>query len=427
MCILKTQDLELKPRIFMATFVYKGVDAGGQSITGTVDAVDRKAAISELAQRGQFAMELAEGKAAGGLFAAVRGTTRAVPHKGGAIRSKELLAMMGQLATALKAGLPILNALEIIKSQQQKESMYKLLEEMVATVSSGDSLSESMERRPELFDQLSISMVRVGETGGILEQTVEELVKLKHREEKIKGDLINAAAYPVFVLSVGLLSMVVILVWVLPKIINTIGIATEMLPLPTRMLMGLSHFLVGWGWACVIAVMIGLSFFKKWKQSPEGRFGWDGFKLKLPLFGPVVKTLAVGRFARTLGALTKSGVTILEALLVVRDTLGNEVLGRQIDEVSSQVRTGRSLAEPLEQSGMFPALLVQIVSMGEQTGRLDELLLNAADTFDETADTVMNRFLALFPAILILLLAMAIFFIIVATLLPIVGMDLSVL
>ena len=411
----------------MATFVYKGVDAGGQSITGTVDAVDRKAAIAELAQHGRFAMELAEGKAAGGLFAGIRAKNDTTSHKGGSIRSKELLAMMGQLATALKAGLPILNALEIIKSQQQKESMFKLLEEMVAAVSSGDSLSEAMERRPELFDQLSISMVRVGETGGILEQTAEELVKLKHREEKIKSNLINAAAYPVFVLSVGVLSMIVILVWVLPKIITTIGIGTEMLPLPTRLLMGLSHFLVGWGWACAIAIAIGLSLFNKWKQTPEGRFGWDGFKLKLPLFGPVVKTLAVGRFARTLGALTKSGVTILEALGVVRDTLGNETLGRQIDEVSRQVKTGRSLAEPLEQSGMFPALLVQIVSMGEQTGRLDELLLSAADTFDEMADTVMNRFLALFPAILILLLAVAIFFIIVATLLPIVGMDLSVL
>lgn len=411
----------------MATFFYKGVNAGGQSVTGTIDAVDRKAAISELMQRGQFAMELAEGKAAGGLSALVSGKDKTAARRGGAIRSKELLAMMGQLATALKAGLPILNALEIIKSQQQKESMYKLLEELVTAVSSGDSLSDSMERRPELFDRLSISMVRVGETGGILEQTVEELVKLKHREEKIKGNLINAAAYPVFVLSVGIISMVVILVWVLPKIINTIGLKPEMLPLPTRMLMGLSHFLVGWGWLCALAIAIGLSLFNKWKQTSEGRFGWDGFKLKLPLFGPVVKTLAVGRFARTLGALTKSGVTILESLLVVRDTLGNEVLGRHIDEVSQQVKTGRSLAEPLEQSGMFPALLVQIVSMGEQTGRLDELLLSAAETFDETADTVMNRFLALFPAILILLLAMAIFFIIVATLLPIVGMDLSVL
>lgn len=410
----------------MATFVYKGVDAGGQSITGTIDAVDRKAAISDLAQRGHFVMELAEGKMAGAMFGSIQ-DKEAAPRKGGRIRSKELLAVMGQLATALKVGLPILKALEIIRSQQRKEALCKLLDEMAGAVSSGDSLSDAMEQRPELFDRLSISMVRVGETGGILEQTVSELVRLKTREEKVKSNLVNAAAYPAFVLMVGLLSMVVILVWVLPKIIHTIGIKPEMLPLPTRMLMGLSSFLVSWGWLCAIAIGVGIMLFNKWRQTPEGRSSWDGFKLRLPLFGPVVKTLAVGRFARTLGALTKSGVTILESLEVVRDTLGNEVLGRQIDEVSRQVKTGRSLAEPLEQSGMFPSLLVQIVAMGEQTGKLDELLLSAADTFDEMTDTVMNRFLALFPAILILLLALVIFFIIVATLLPIVGMDLSVL
>jgi type II secretory pathway component PulF len=411
----------------MATFVYKGVDAGGQVVTGTIEAVDRKVAIADLAQRGRFVSELMEGRAEGGFFTSSRSEQGRLPHKYGGIRSKELLAMLGQLATAMKAGLPIVNALEIIKSQQKKESMYKLLEELVASVTSGDSLSDAMENHPELFDRLTISMVRVGETGGILEQTLEELVKLKHREEKVKSNLLNAAAYPVFVLAVGVISMIIILVWVLPKIITTIGMSPAMLPLPTRMLMGLSHFLVGWGWACLVGIVIAVVVFNKWKQTPEGRFGWDGFMLRLPLFGPVVKTLAVGRFARTLGALSKSGVTILEALRVVRDTLGNEVLGRQIDQVSGQVKTGHSLAEPLEESGMFPALLVQIVAMGEQTGRLDELLLSAADTFDEAADTTMNRFLALFPAILILMLAVAIFFIIVATLLPIIGMDLSVL
>lgn len=425
-CETKNYELRTKnEECIVATFSYKGIDAGGQAVSGTVDAVDRKAAIAELAQRGRFAMELIEGKAGAGLFGGIGDESSS--HKGGSIRSKELLAIMGQLATALKAGLPMVNALQIIKSQQKKESLFALLDELVSAVSSGDSLSEAMERRPELFDRLSVSMVRVGETGGILEQTAEELVKLKHREEKVKSNLVNAAAYPIFVLTVGLISMVVILVWVLPKIIQTIGISPDMLPLPTQLLMGLSNFMLSWGWLCAIVITLSVVMFKKWKQTPEGRFGWDGFKLRLPLFGPVVQTLAVGRFARTLGALTKSGVTILEALLVVRDTLGNEVLGRQIDQVSQQVKTGQNLADPLEESGMFPALLVQIVSMGEQTGRLDELLLSAADTFDETADTVMNRFLALFPAILILLLAMAIFFIIVATLLPIVGMDLSVL
>jgi type II secretory pathway component PulF len=254
----------------MATFSYKGVDTGGQAVAGTIDAVDRKAAIAELTQRGRYAMELAEGKIAGGLFSSLRGNT-AVPRKGGRIGSKDLLAVMGQLATALKVGLPILKALEIIRSQQRKESLCKLLDEMASAVSSGDSLSDAMERHPELFDRLTISMVRVGETGGILDQTVSELVRLKSREEKVKSNLVNAAAYPAFVLAVGLISMVIILVWVLPKIIQTIGIGTEMMPLPTRMLMGLSNFMVGWGWACVIAVGVGVASFRRWKKHPKGK------------------------------------------------------------------------------------------------------------------------------------------------------------
>ena len=152
---------------------------------------------------------------------------------------------------------------------------------------------------------------------------------------------------------------------------------------------------------------------------------WDTFKLRIPILGSVLRTIAVGRFARTLGALTQGGVIILEALSVVRDTLGNELLGREIDDVAEKVKRGESLAEPLGGSGNFPPLLVQIVSIGEQTGKLDELLLNAADTFDTDADSAINRFMAIFPALLILLLALVIGFIIAATLLPIVVMQLG--
>jgi type II secretory pathway component PulF len=304
--------------------------------------------------------------------------------------------------------------------------MYELLDELSAAVSSGQSMSEAMARHPDIFSTLYVSMVRVGETGGILDKTMQQLVKLMAREIKIRGNLIGASIYPLFILTVGLASMVVILVWVLPKIIDTIGMEPAMLPLPTRILMGLSHFLLSFGWLVAIGVGLGLYVFIRWKRSPAGRLALDGFKLKLPLFGNVLKTLSVGRFARTLGALTASGITILEALQVVRDTLGNEVLAVQIDEVATKVKTGSNLADPLEQSGMFPSLLVQIVSMGEQTGCLDELLLNAAETFDEQADTVVSRFMAVFPSILILCLALLIAFIIMATLLPILTMDLSI-
>ena len=406
----------------MALFEYTGVDASGQSIKGEIEAVDRKVAIAELSSRGQFASKLAE-----------KGTGEEAGAEGGSfgfgrsrVTDKKVLEMTSQLATALKAGLPILSALEILKSQQKNERMYELLDELSTAVSSGQSMSEAMARHPDIFSTLYVSMVRVGETGGILDKTMQQLVKLMAREIKIRGNLIGASIYPLFILTVGLASMVVILVWVLPRIIDTIGMEPAMLPLPTRILMGLSHFLLSFGWLVAIGVGLGLYVFIRWKRSPAGRLALDGFKLTLPLFGNVLKTLSVGRFARTLGALTASGITILEALQVVRDTLGNEVLAVQIDEVATKVKTGSNLADPLEQSGMFPSLLVQIVSMGEQTGCLDELLLNAAETFDEQADTVVSRFMAVFPSILILCLALLIAFIIMATLLPILTMDLSI-
>jgi type II secretory pathway component PulF len=406
----------------LATFEYKGVDSSGQAIDGTIEAVDRKAAISELAAGGRFVQDILEQSSKVGLFKKSRAGSPA-----GKVSNKEVLAMTSQLATALGAGLPILNALEIIKSQQKKEQIHQLLAELVEAVSSGQSLSEAMERHPEIFSGLYLSMVRVGETGGILDKTMNQLVLLMSREEKIRSNLISASAYPLFVLFAGLVSMVIILVGVLPKIIKTIGVEAGMLPLPTRMLMGLSHFLVSFGWLVAIGLGFGIYGFIKWRRSDEGQMAWDAFKLKLPLFGSVVRSLAVGRFARTLGSLAESGVTIIEALQVVRDTLGNEVLARQIDEVVVKVKTGSNLADPLEGSGLFPALLVQIVAMGEQTGQLDKLLLNAADTFDEQADSVMQRFVAVFPAVLILILALLIFFIIMATLLPIMTMDMTMM
>jgi type II secretory pathway component PulF len=201
------------------------------------------------------------------------------------------------------------------------------------------------------------------------------------------------------------------------------------MPLPTRMLMSVSGmarglFMTVPGWVCLAAIVAGLYALLRWTRT-AGRLEWDTFKLKIPVLGSVLRTIAVGRFARTLGALTEGGVTILEALAVVRDTLGNELLAREIDTVAEKVKRGEALADPLEESGYFPPLLVQIVAIGEQTGKLDELLLNAAETFDTDADAAINRFMAIFPALLILILAVVIGFIIAAALLPIVTMSLN--
>jgi type II secretory pathway component PulF len=406
----------------LSLFEYKAVDTAGKSLKGVIEASDRKAAIGLLAQKGHFALELSETQRQAHRAAAVSAADGEVRIR---VSSKDVLAFSVQLSTALKAGLPVLEALQIIRDQQSKPAIITLLENLSRQVSSGKSLSEAMEQYPRVFSPLYISMVRVGETGGILDQTFDQLVRLLTREEKIKSNIKNAAAYPIMVMAVGLISVVVMLVWVLPKIIATIGADKASLPGPTKALLGVSDFLAVYGWLLAIVIIGGIYAFNRWKETQAGRVAWDGFKLKIPMVGKVLRTLAVGRFARTLGSLCKCGITILEGLSVVRDTLGNEVLGQQIDKVAAEVKGGRSVAEPLGQSGMFDKLLVQIVALGEQTGRLDELLLQAADTFDDQADSARVRFVSLLPTILILLLATVIGFIIAATLLPILAMDLT--
>jgi type II secretory pathway component PulF len=417
----------------LGQFAYKAVDQTGARVSGVVDAADRRSAVAALVGQGRFVTELLDQTQR----APTRDAHRQTPVVeraslgsllgGGRVSSKDVLAMTTQLSTAVRAGLPLLNCLELLRKQQHKPGMRRLLDHLVKQVNSGASLSEAMAERPDVFSPLYLSMIRVGETGGILEKTSMQLANILSREEKVKTHLKTGATYPVFVLILGLISAVIVVTWVLPGILASVEAGAAALPAPTRILMGISSYLRRLftsvaGWVALAAAAAGLYAFGRWTRT-TGRLQWDRFKLKIPLAGNVLRTIAVGRFARTLGALTEGGVTILEALGVVRDTMGNEALAQEIDEVAEKVKRGASLADPLEESGYFPPLLVQIVSVGEQTGKLDELLLNAAETFDTDADAVINRFMAIFPAVLILVVAAVIAFIILAALLPILTMS----
>ena len=349
--------------------------------------------------------------------------------RNGRVSSRDVLAMTTQLSTAVRAGLPLLNCLELMKKQQHKPAMKRMFEHLTKAVSGGKALSEALAEHKKSFSPLYLSMIRVGETGGILEQTSSQLAMILTREEKIKSNMKTASAYPVFLLCLGIASATLVVTVMLPRILGTVDMPAAAMPLPTGILLSISDFMrtlftsVG-GWVVLGSLAAGIIALRRWART-SGRVQWDAFRLRIPVLGSVLRTIAVGRFARTLGALTQGGVTILESLAVVRDTLGNEVLALQIDEVAEKVKRGESLADPLEQSGYFPPLLVQIVAIGEQTGKLDELLLNAADTFDSDADAAISRFMSIFPAVLILVLAVVIGFIIAAALLPIVTMSIG--
>lgn len=405
-------------------YSYKAVDSEGNTVAGVVDAANRKAAIGALSHQGRFVLDIAEAKGLMGKIHTAKIAQKSTFSFSGRIHSKDILAVTSQLSAALRAGLPLLEALKIIAAQQSRPTLKELLSNIAEEVSSGDSLSDAMAKRPAVFSRLYVSMIQAGETAGILEQTMQQLTELLSREEKIKTNMKTASVYPVSVLVAGLISVVFIVAFILPRVFDTLGAETVM-PLPTRILMGISDFFRHYGLFLLIGAIGGWFYFRRWKQSEQGRLRWDWFVLHFPVLGSVIRSISVGRFARTLGALTKGGIGILESLAVVRDTLNNEVLGRSIDDVAEKVRTGHSLADPLKDSDLFPPLLVQIVSVGEHTGKLDEMLLNAADTFDEQADSAVQRLLALFPLFMILILAVVIFFIIMATLLPIMMMTMG--
>ncbi len=411
----------------MANFEYNAVDKLGAAVTGTITASDRRAAVSDLAAHGTFVTDLCEqsqDSVAKGVSENVAGIAKDFNFGSSRIAAKDVLAMTSHLSTALNAGLPLLNAIEIVGAQQHKKPMKDLMDSLVNSVNAGKSFSDALEEHPNAFSRLYISMVRVGETGGILEKTMSQLTQLLSREVKIRSNMAGAMIYPMVVLALGIVSVVVMVMAVVPKIIQTLG-EDATLPWTTQSLLTLSDLLKSYGLYAAILIIAAAIMFVRWKKTPAGRLKLDGFLLRIPILGKVLTTIAVGRFARTLGALTSSGITILYALSVVRDTLGNEFLGQLIDDVSEKVRMGHSLAEPLASSSYFPPLLIQIVSVGEQTGKLDELLLNAADTFDEEADSAVSRFMALFPVLLIILLALIIGYIIAATLLPIITLDLT--
>jgi type II secretory pathway component PulF len=295
-------------------FSYRAVDRAGAPVSGMIEAADRRSAVTAVTQRGHFVTELLErtpGRAATPEGVAALDFSRLPLIGGGRVSSKDVLAMTTQLSTAVRAGLPLLNCLDLIRKQQRKPGMRRMFEHLTKAVSSGKSLSEALAEHKRVFGPLYLSMIRVGETGGILEQTSTQLAAILGREDRIKTNMKNAAAYPIFVLCIGLISAAIIITGILPKIMATIDVGDAALPLPTRILQTVSDSMrtlftsVG-GWIILVGLLIGFWAFRKWSKT-AGRMTWDQFKLRIPVLGSVLRTIAVGRFARTLGALTKGG------------------------------------------------------------------------------------------------------------------------
>ncbi|BAM03837.1 type II secretion system F family protein [Phycisphaera mikurensis] len=407
----------------MPEFAYTALDAAGATVSGSLSAASRRAAVDRLAASGRVAVEVKEGAAAAYPNAAAG--KRGVSFPGSRVTGRQQAAMLRQVAVALQAGLNLLPALEAVAEQAESPALRGLVEGLAAKVKEGSSLSAAMrEAGPRSFSAMQVSMVEAGEAAGLLDEVAASLADFAERDLDVREKLRSAAMYPMLVLGLGGLSIVVIVVFILPRIMETVNTPFEELPLPTRLLMTISDGVrTPVGAAALLGVAAALFLALRWSRTPEGARTADLWKLKLPVIGPAVKKVGVARFARALGTLTGAGIQVVQALRITRNTLGNRVMAEQVDAAADAIVAGESIAAPLKSGGFFPPLLVQVVAMGEKTGRLDELLLRSADTYDRETRVALDRVMSVLPALLIMILAVIVAFILAAALLPIMTMD----
>lgn len=399
----------------MPSFAYKAMTSAGQDVAGTLDAADRAGALRDLVARGIHVTEIAERSA--GLAAWLgrsEGGTRL--H----IRPRQLAVLTRQLATSLEAGLPLMTALEVMRQELEQVTVRRLLEDLARRVQQGANLSDAMAEYPRVFSPMYVRLVRVGETGGILDVVMGQLADMLERGIELRERLKTASIYPSIVLLLGLVSVAIIVMFIVPRIVASIGVETFLLPWPTRVLMTMSSFVGVYGWLLLIVLVAAVLGWRQAVLRGPGRLWWDRLTLKMPIVGRLVRQLEACRFARGLGLLTRGGIGITEALPVVSDVIQNSVIRQALHDLGISIQSGESIAGPLQRTGFFPPLLAQMVRVGENTGRLDEMLLRSAAVHEAQTQVTLGRLVSVLPVAMVLVLACVIGFIVAALVLAIV-------
>jgi general secretion pathway protein F len=415
----------------MTTFRYQAVELNGATVSGVVEADDRKNALQRLSDRGLFPSSLEA--AAGSKSAAPDQTTAAPTEKAPAktswttgVRRKEITAFTREMASLLESAIPIPQALDGLGEEEENPALKAVVCQIADAVRTGSSFSAALENHPRLFTPLYVSMVRVGEEAGALHKVMVDLAKLLEHEDEVRGEVLAAVAYPTFVLGFGLFTVVILLTVVLPKLFSMLREMLDILPLPTRVLLGVSSFLSAHWWWIIPGLVGGVFGLRAYLRRPAGALWWDKWKLRVPVMGGVLRSAALGRFARTLGTLLKSGVSLLPALKIVEHTIGNRVLARLIAQVSEETRGGDSLATPLRRLAIFPRTVIQMIHVGEESGKLDEMLLKVADIEERHMRSQTKTLISLLAPALILVVGALVGFMVIALLLPIFKMSQAV-
>jgi type IV pilus assembly protein PilC len=338
------------------------------------------------------------------------------------IKTRDVVIFTRQFATMINAGLPLVQSLSILAQQTENKALKEVTKAVVYDVEAGNTLADAMRKHPKAFSDLYVNMVAAGEAGGILDTILLRLATFLEKNDALVRKVKGAMVYPGVIMTVAAGAIAILLIFVIPTFQEMFASVNMELPLPTRIVIGASNFLVNWWWAC-IAVAVGLAFMlRSYQKTPDGKKRIDQFLLNAPVLGDVLRKSAVSRFTRTLGTLISSGVSILDGLEITAKTAGNRVIHDAVMQSRQSIAGGETIAGPLEQSKVFPPMVISMVAVGEQTGGLDEMLSKIADFYDEEVDVAVSALLSLMEPIMITVLGIVVGGMVVAMYLPIFDM-----
>ena len=392
----------------MATFVWQGISLSGKQVTGTLDA-DSKADVLQNLRKQKIRITMVKEKAAGGgLFS----------QRKKRVKVKDLALFTRQFATMISAGLPLIQCLEVLSHQMEHPDLKLVVKQVTQRIEGGATLAESMAEHPKVFNELFVSMVEAGETGGILDTILERLATHLEKMDALIRKVKGAMTYPLVVFSVSMGATAFMLLFLIPRFAAMFSDFGGELPLPTKIVMGASNALKSYGWLMAIIIVAGVILLKRYRATPKGARVVDRFLLKIPVVGQVTRKGSVSRFSRTLSTLLASGVPLLDGLNVTARAAGNVIVSDAVEVIKNSVTGGSTLAEPMRQVGVFPPMVTQMVSVGEETGRLDEMLTKLADFYDDEVDAAVESLTAVIEPVMIVVMGLVVGGMLIAMYLP---------
>ena len=406
----------------MSTYFYKATNAGGKLETGTLEVATKDQALQKLERMGLFPITVSDRQSRKTEFdlQSIR-LEDYLPSR--RIGGKDVLQFTDKLATLLKAGLPLAKALNLLIETTANEPMQEVVRQVLRDVSAGKSFAESLGKHPKVFERLYVNMVRTGEAAGVLEQVLENIRDFLQVRQELKSFLISSLIYPSILALTGVGTVLVLILFVLPRFQEVFDQIGQELPFVTRLMVDITTFLSDYKWWLLLIGVAGTVSFVRWKNTEEGRLKWDTVKLKMPVLGTIFTEIEVNRFSRTLGILLKSSVSLLEAMSIAKDVTENKVFQKAMDPIIKGIKKGDGMSLPMVQSGVFPKMAVHLVTVGEETGTLGDMFTKISNIYQKSLEATIKRVLAAFEPVMILIMFVVVGFIVAAMLLAVTSLS----